>query len=710
MIFVRRFSCAIFACLLLFFSFSGIFSPAQASGILIIPFDDSTGTSIPDQAYYGDSTLKTVIIPEGITSIGSLAFANSSVSVLTLPTSLKHIADDAFQGTNLTTVNAKSDSYGYNWARDHGFFPQYKALLIGEKTFLEYNPYGQSYYTSTASRNVGDVNNMASMLSSVYGPQGGRFSVTKKNDLTYGEVHSAIQSAFSGTKSQDVCLFFIASHGNEAGDGDLFMAFKGDHDNKEDRDAYYNGNQLLSFETLASWLNESCGGRAIVIIEACGSGSAIYTEETEENGLSSVLSIHALSSSSLSGLKAKMDFESDSETLPTEINFDPEKFNQAAVSAFSAADPGFFLPSAVKKPSLKSTGNLRTNKFYVLTAARHHEMSYGIEGDKAQNYFTKWLIEGIGSASSSPADLSPADNILTLDELFAYIRDNYNDYSFGTLADGTVLCQHVQCYPQGSLYPLFSLIKVPKDISGAVVSGLSDLEYTGSIIEPEFTVELGDDILAAGLDYEPAWSDNLLPGIASLTLTGKGSYTGFSESEFIISPADVSVAEIQIVPSEALATGYEITPSCKVLFPNGLEATGVVTYSDNVSPGTATAVFSGDGYFTGEIHGTFTILDPNSFETLFLPNNLVTIEDSAFEGIAAQYIIIPDGTKSIGTKAFANCKNLLQIKIPSTVTRINEDSFDGCNGLIIIGSEGSAAQMFVEAYGERLELVFLPEI
>ena len=690
----RRILAGLMACLFVLSLSWKITPSAQAAGTLTVPSD---WTVVPDQAYYGDRTLYTVIIPEGITSVGNLAFADSSVSVLTLPSSLHFIAEDAFQGTSLVTVNAKTGTYAYSWARDHGFFPEYKALLIGEKTFLDYNPIRQTFFISTASRNVGDVSNMSSMLESVYGPQGGSFSVTGETDLTYSEVHDAISSVFSETKPQDVCLFFIASHGNEAGDGDLFMSFKGDYENEEDRNTYYHGNQLLSFETLAAWLNESCGGRVIVIIEACGSGSAIYAEGVEENSAPAVPSAGMFASS-----------RAVESGAGTDMDFNPDHFNQAAISAFSDMDPGIVLP-AVSKNRLRSTGSLRTNKFFVLTAARHHELSYGIEGENAHNYFTSWLLEGIGNASSSPADLSPADQLLTLNELFSYIRDNYNDYSFGTLLDGTNLCQHVQCYPQDSSFPLFSLIKPLKDISGAVISGLSGLEYTGNAVEPVITVELGDDNLLPGIDYDLIWSDNIIPGLASLSLVGKGNYTGVSETEFVISPADITGAELQVNPLVTISTGTEVVPHCKVFLPNGLEATGTVRFLDNILPGTATVFFSGTGYFQGELTGTFTIVDKEDLEMLLLPGQLTAIEECAFEETAAQYAFLPDGVVTIGTKAFANCRNLLLIRIPSSVTWISEDAFEGCSGLTVISSEGSVAQEFAEAYGETSGFLFVPE-
>ncbi len=69
---------------------------------------------------------------------------------------------------------------------------------------------------------------------------------------------------------------------------------------------------------------------------------------------------------------------------------------------------------------------------------------------------------------------------------------------------------------------------------------------------------------------------------------------------------------------------------------------------------------------------------------LQLPSGIMAIEASDFEGSACEIVIIPDGCKSIGSKAFANCKSLLRIVIPASVEIIAEDAFEGCNTYLVI--------------------------
>ena len=79
--------------------------------------------------------------------------------------------------------------------------------------------------------------------------------------------------------------------------------------------------------------------------------------------------------------------------------------------------------------------------------------------------------------------------------------------------------------------------KIVGDISKATVTGLSPITETGKAITvanfPAFKVNLGKD-LVANTDYTLAYANNTLPGIATITITGKGNYTGKLTVNFTI--------------------------------------------------------------------------------------------------------------------------------------------------------------------------------
>ena len=66
------------------------------------------------------------------------------------------------------------------------------------------------------------------------------------------------------------------------------------------------------------------------------------------------------------------------------------------------------------------------------------------------------------------------------------------------------------------------------------VSDIPDQTYTGSAIEPEVTVTMGENTLTLGTDYEVTYSNNTNVGTASVTVTGIGNYSGTITKTFAI--------------------------------------------------------------------------------------------------------------------------------------------------------------------------------
>ena len=141
-----------------------------------------------------------------------------------------------------------------------------------------------------------------------------------------------------------------------------------------------------------------------------------------------------------------------------------DQFAELAVKVFAEKDPGVLVRQG---PESDSTGGLRKrsgemrveNKFYVLAASRSTEKSYGMEGSYAnsENFFTTWLVHGIGNKKSSPADTSPKDGMLTLDELYQYVKTESDKPDPRLLVGGVQLYQHVQCYPKDCNFICFLL-------------------------------------------------------------------------------------------------------------------------------------------------------------------------------------------------------------------------------------------------------------
>ena len=100
---------------------------------------------------------------------------------------------------------------------------------------------------------------------------------------------------------------------------------------------------------------------------------------------------------------------------------------------------------------------------------------------------------------------------------------------------------------------------------------------------------------------------------------------------------------------------------------------------------------------SGSIGANFRIYEtsPEFGEpTFLLPSALTEIGESAFESLPMTIVEIPSGCESIGKWAFKDCTSLTQIRIPSSVTFIDDTAFDGCVNVFVYGTAGSAAQTF----------------
>jgi len=76
---------------------------------------------IDEEAFYGNTSIDKVVVPDGTTEIRSKAFANSSLTEIELPDTLTFIAEDAFDGCAKFSVSAPMGCYAYEWAVKKGY-------------------------------------------------------------------------------------------------------------------------------------------------------------------------------------------------------------------------------------------------------------------------------------------------------------------------------------------------------------------------------------------------------------------------------------------------------------------------------------------------------------------------------------------------------------------------------------------------------------
>lgn len=168
---------------------------------------------------------------------------------------------------------------------------------------------------------------------------------------------------------------------------------------------------------------------------------------------------------------------------------------------------------------------------------------------------------------------------------------------------------------------------IQADISAAEVSGLAALPYTGAPLTPSPVVTFAGQVLEAGTDYDIAYANNVNVGTATITITGKGAFSGVLSPVFTIEAKSIKSAQIAPI-AETTFTGGAITPAVSVTDGTAVLAAGTdytVSYEQNVNAGTGHVVVTGAGNYRDSIDATFKI-SPVSMDrtTVVMPNMAYT--------------------------------------------------------------------------------------
>ena len=167
--------------------------------------------------------------------------------------------------------------------------------------------------------------------------------------------------------------------------------------------------------------------------------------------------------------------------------------------------------------------------------------------------------------------------------------------------------------------------------------------YDGTEKKPGVTVRYDDKILKEGTDYSLSYSDCISPGTASVIVRGEGQYAGEISQQY------------QIIENDA-----EIVESGSIDF-------SISWMLD--SEGTLRLIGSDEMYLTED-------------EIPWAKNKK-----------KIRKVIIEDGITSISPEAFSQCKNLEEVKLPSTLEEIRSNAFTGCEKLQAIEIPASITSM-----------------
>lgn len=182
------------------------------------------------------------------------------------------------------------------------------------------------------------------------------------------------------------------------------------------------------------------------------------------------------------------------------------------------------------------------------------------------------------------------------------------------VGDATVTATGMGNY-QGTLTSTFPIS--PLDITGnndvTVELDKTVFEYTGNQIKPTVTVKYQGNVLRENVDYTLGFTDNIMVGSATATVTGKGNLTGTKTANYEITPkgfagltftiggAPVTFDGVNYTTTyEATYTGYDIKPEI-VVYDGNTKIYAIqsylVSYAHNVRAGEATVTIDGVGVY-----------------------------------------------------------------------------------------------------------------
>jgi hypothetical protein len=147
-------------------------------------------------------------------------------------------------------------------------------------------------------------------------------------------------------------------------------------------------------------------------------------------------------------------------------------------------------------------------------------------------------------------------------------------------------------------------------LTNDMIQNIKNQIYTGAPLQPPLIVKDGTKTLVLDRDYENIqYSGNINKGTATVSITGKGDYSGAASKQFFIVAKTLTNDMIDI-PLQTTYTGIAIEPAtvkdgAGILVPN---KDYTVAYGDNINAGTAVVTITGKGDYAGTIVRTFDIV------------------------------------------------------------------------------------------------------
>lgn len=296
------------------------------------------------------------------------------------------------------------------------------------------------------------------------------------------------------------------------------------------------------------------------------------------------------------------------------------------------------------EPVVCTPGNLETaleiepgSRIRLSSATENAEIYYNINSDQNPTSDTTTDVSYRYTEpiviTSDMADIEGKIVIKTIATKKTFKNGPISSYTF-TLKDvseeyGDVLAEDLQALPGETLAQ-----KVANIPNTFWASKIEDVEYMAKAIKPDIRVYYGKRLLENKKDYTLTYKNNVNPGVATVTATGKGNYAGSYVAQFNIIKRDISyeastIGDISVAynANKAQLPSISLTVDGKKLTRNKNYTLILTDELDNdyttpvKEPGTYSVSVNGIGNYCGEGGFSFRILEAQQ-----LPMNTLKVK------------------------------------------------------------------------------------
>ena len=463
-------------------------------------------TSIEGSAFEGCSSLSSIEIPKGVTSIGSGAFENcSSLSSIKIPEGVTSIENGAFSGcSSLSSIKMPEG-----------------VTSIGSGAFENCSSLSSIKIPEGVTSIECYAFEACSSLNSIKIPK----NVSEIGISVFDECYELVSIYFKGNKPKIIY--------EDYNDYDLFSGLY-------DTTVYYPKNNK-TWEGIES---ESFGGTNIkwvaydpASLNAAATGEEVQSSESPDEGVE--FTDNPEENLSLETDNANEDLSPETDDPEEDPSIEPEEDAEEVPEPSSSPDQ----EKADTNEKIEDDFGADDVEITELDPTISNEQEETKAGDSVT--FSRLIPHSrylfVMVRDEDADDLLEASNLL-------YIGQKTADES------GTVSFRYMLKESFGS--PVSKIFgKQLKDIKNMTITlAKTKYVYDGTSKKPSVTVKDGTKLLRNGQDYTVTYSKNVDVGTATVTVTGKGDYTGTSAVKFVIVKANNTIKASNIIKDTSKKT------------------------------------------------------------------------------------------------------------------------------------------------------------